>query len=476
MASGKKWLYLALFIIALFASLEVTPRTVVMKLTIPSDSSFIDNTGPYGTSKLAEYLESKGLDVATISSIEQINELELNKYTDIIYLVIAPVNFTIDYANEVSSKLSDLMVSKRVHVVVFDEYPLEGETALSLKMEKNIGCSQSFIIKASSLLSNQHALIYFRDGVSLPSGYTSYIVNPSSPDIPLYNIQVSPELFFQISSYTGERNVIPLAFVWPGVEGGSTWSLVAGACKGGKGGVVLVADSTIAINMAGENDTRYLDESYKIIVSTIPESDRLSGSANILVVVDEYIYSSNPNSLAIRFHPSFIIVYLSSIYSNVEKTVIYKLEEHNLLGLVGLILGLLVVLSSWLATSYASRISSEEEKRRFGIKGRLGSVKRKLALPRFFAWHSTLVNECERIRKSLASSNVEELIRLQEDPDSRALVEELYRELDALCKRVNIIMQYLPIWGFRISRVREVYEILSGVLKLSPLNSIEESE
>ncbi len=462
MALKKRWLILALLVIGLLASLQAVPREIVLKFTIPGNASFIENEGPYGTSLLAEYLQKKGLEIVTVPSIDAINNLDLDNYQDIIYLVISPVNFTSEYAmKKVYTQLTDLTVSKRVHLVIFDEYPTKGEVLLAENFEKDICGDRYFIISDEVVPINEYATAIFYDGLQLPTGYTSFISSPDFKDRPLISTPGAVD-FTKLSILTYPVN--PLGLVWPGPEGGTSWNLMAASCKGYKGGVVLVADSTIAINMAAQNNTNYLEASYDLITATLPYNNN-----NTLVVVDEYIYSSNPQSLVVKLHPSFLLIYLAQIYDRIEGYALDRLSQANLAGLIAALLGLLILLASWLSTTYASRIKREEDRLLKSITRRKKTRKRLLTMPGFVGSYHELQSVCERARKELKAMRIDDIIRAQDNSDLRRLVETLYEEVEGSCRgRVNPILVFLPLWGGRIRRIRESVDLLASLLRIRP--------
>lgn len=466
MALKKRWLILALLVIGLLASLQAVPREIVLKFTIPGNASFIENEGPYGTSLLAEYLEEKGLDVVTVPSIDAIRDLDLGNYQDIIYLVISPVNITSEYAmKNVYTQLKDLTASKRVHLVVFDEYPTKGEVLLAENFEKDICGDRYFIISDEVVPINEYATAIFYDRLQLPTGYTSFISSPDFKDRPLVSTPGVVD-FTKLGILTYPVN--PLGLIWPGPEGGTSWNLMAASCKGYKGGVVLVADSTIAINMAARNNTDYLEASYDLITATLPYNNN-----DTLVVIDEYIYSSNPQSLVVKLHPSILLIYLVKIYERVEGYALNRLSQENLAGLIAALLGLLILLASWLSTTYASRIKREEDTLLKSITRQKKTKKRLPTMPGFIGSYHELQSVCERARKELKAMRIDDLIRAHDNSDLRKLVETLYEEVEGSCKvRVNPILVFLPIWGGRIRRIRESIDLLASLLRIRPAETM----
>ncbi|MEB3765482.1 MAG: hypothetical protein GSR77_04890 [Desulfurococcales archaeon] len=468
MALKKRWLILALLVIGLLASLQAVPRQLVLKFTIPGNASFIENDGPYGTSLLAEYLQEKGLEIVTVPSIDAIDDLDLGNYQDIIYLVISPVNFTSEYAmKNVYTKLTDLTVSKRVHLVIFDEYPTKGEILLAENFEKDICGERYFVISDEVTPINEYATAIFYNGIRLPTGYTSFISSPDFKDRPLVSTPGVVD-FTKLSILTYPVN--PLGLVWPGPEGGTNWNLMAASCKGYKGGVVLVADSTIAINMAAENNTEYLEVSYDLITATLPYMNN-----NTLVIIDEYIYSSNPQSLVVKLHPSFLLIYLVQVYDRIEGYALDRLSQANLAGLIAALLGLLILLASWLSTSYASRLKRREDTLLKSIAGKKEGKKRRLAsMPGFIGSYHELQYVCERARKELKAMRIEDLMRAQDNSDLRRLMESLYREVEGSCRGgVNPVLAFLPVWGGRIRRIRESVELLASLLRVRPAETVK---
>ena len=473
MAFKKKWLTVAFIIVALLASLQSMPRSLVVELSVPGTAAYISNPSPYGTSILARALEKAGYTVKPIGGTQDLQSLNLQGYTDLVYLIIAPQNLTLQYARDVARTLNSISdeYGVRIHVIVFDELGLPGETVLLRAMGDSICPGRPYIKINNTVPANEYATILYDDGVKLPTGYTSsvqaYLIKEGKLEI------VSPtrwETQPQLPQRIDGEEI--LAAVMPAPDGLTpVWVPLAIACSSARGSIVAVADSTPAVNLATSNNTEYIREDIRMITYGIPRDNKT------IIIADGALYTNIANNIAIRLHPSFLLIAAASLYARAEQR---GLELVNALGLSGVLLilaGSIVMISTWGASSFASRKGRKEKRKgkkkeaslepKPSLRRSIGSL-RGLIAPR-----EALEKACVEAKRSLRAHSVRELAYSTPDPILRDIVLEGLREIETICSRRGLPGP-LPFWGWRVRRVEALLEEVLSLLKIKPVEGIQE--
>jgi len=464
MAVKKRWLALALIIVALLASLEAMPRSMVVQLAVPGTAAFVSNTGPYGTSMLAQKLESMGYKIQVIGGPGQLEQVDLGGYTDLVYLVVAPTNITATYAQAIARTLTSIAGAGhvRVHLVVFDELGLTGENVLARQVEAVV-CPQSGVYATIRTVTprNTYATILFSDGRSLATGLTSRID---------FTVQTGPGTFKELAGpswtmkpslpYSVQGVWTVEAAVFPSPAEKPLWVPAAAACVSGEGSVVLVADSTIAVNMAAQNDTAYLDEDIRLITLGVPPRNRT------LVVVDGSLYTDLSHNIMVRLHPSFLLLSLASAYRLAEARGLQFFQALGIKGLLTMLSGAVLMLATW----GASRISSERTPKKAGKRlepsgPSLGRIAR--GLMGVFGSYSRLERACKLAGQTIRGGSVRELALSIPDPAAREVAVGLLTDIEESCRvPFKQVLSYIPLWGGRARRVEEDLDLLLSILRL----------
>ncbi len=472
MAFKKKWLALALVIVALLASLQSMPRSLIVEISLPGTAAYVSNPTPFGTSILARSLEEAGYTVKPVAGVGDLASIDLNGYTDLVYLIVAPQNLTLQYAREITQSLNAISekYGVRVHVVVFDELGLPGEAVLLRSMGDTVCPGTPYIKINNTVPANEYATILFSDGVRLATGYTSnveaYVITGGKVNV------VSPKSWGAPPALP--QQVAPheeiLAAVTPAPDGYSpVWVPLAIGCSTPEGSIVAVADSTPAVNLATSNNTEYIREDIKLITYGIPRDNRT------IIVADGALYTNIANNLAIRLHPSFLLIAASAIYSRLEQR---GLELVNSLGLRGLLLvlaGSIVMVSTWGASTFASRKGEKTRWRQRRKEASLApqpSIRRGLSGIRgIIASREAMDKACAEAARLLKSHSVRELAYSMSDPGLREIVVADLAELESLCSRRGFPGP-LPLWGLRARRVRALVREVLSLLRIEPLEGV----
>ncbi len=433
----KRWLLLTVLLIGAIASLEVAPRSVVIKMTLPATSSCPCNDSPYGTSKFLDLLRGHGFDVVIVPSLADLNLSNLSRYDNVVVLAVAPTNLSGGYPDKIFETLEPH--TRRLIIAVFDEYPPDGEADLISKAEERLCGSGVGVVIAKLNPSNGRAVVHFADGTELESGYTSYLsYKGTDQPIAVYN-----------KPTTGQRlpgGLILQASVWPSSgQKSDIWTPLAATCSGPAGGVVVVADSSILINAALDANVSYGIESMRLINTTLT-------NGRTAVVILEDMYATSGVEVARRIHPSFLIIGVGRAYSSLEGRVLNALYRSGFGGLLALLVGGLIMLSTWASSNAAT-----------GMKG-----ERRRAKARRQVLASEYRGSCGEVIEGLGRYDISRLIQGTVDPALRAEAERLYRVAVSGCKR-----GYLDIlFPFRAARreaeAYRAYRLLLALLGLKP--------
>jgi len=456
-AWSKRWMMVAFFIIALTASLEYMPRNVLLQVAIPADASFPLNEGPTGTSILWARLQEEGYETAVIYGVSGLAG-RLEGKTDVVYLVVAGDN-PVGGALEEARQTIDYMLANgyRVHMVVLDEAPDPVVTAIANYTSTRVCGVPSPIISYRILNSTIVTIRGYAGGQlwTIPSGYTSYLIVGGQGPIVAAGV---PALPYELDGYTA----IAAAWPYPDPPYTGSWYLIGARCVGARGSTTLIADSTIAVNLAAQSVPDTIEYVVALIRDVAPNPN------TTLIVVDEQYYAGgdgdNQVNLLLRLHPSILLLALAKVYRDAELTILAFFARDRLLWLIILAAGMILLSATWLATPLSSRIRQAREKAalrlpRISLAHVLGS------------WHEAAA-ACEKAWRAA---------RMVPRPDRPAeAVEEhildALRRLETTCRIVKaapLPLKALPVWGWAAVRARR--SALTA-LALSGVVSAEEAE
>lgn len=342
MVVDRKLVIVMIIILALVAALEARPRLLVMTLSTPPDSPSPLNPGPYGSSILASRLSSR--EESSVIILPELPDLERARIeSDYIALVIigsdyleAPVmERTIDLVEDIIyGRLPG--VSGRLILVYADERPKE-EFLDDLERLQAILCGEArALISPRTLSRNTTAVVHAWSDEILVTGYTSYISKASNPLEPLALWREYPR------SGLLEDGIIAVA--WPSTQPISLpnmWYPLAYYCEGPLGGVILIADSTLLINLA-QNVT----EEYLALLANTVELIAGGSSVTYVFVAEHYTSDEFEGSVAAGIHPSILIISLLNTYYSLEPSLVDFITRVMPLFALGLISGMALILLS----------------------------------------------------------------------------------------------------------------------------------
>ena len=454
MAASKRWLAVALLIIALSASLEYMPRNIIFQAAIPADAAFPLNEGPSGTSRLWQKLADLGYRQAIVYASSGLAG-RLENITDVVFLLVAPDTPTGDATVATQRVLDTLLDSgRRVHVILLDEAPSREAYEFYRYAWTRI-CGGTPPLVSNRILNNTVATIVAVAGGKtwrLPTGYTGYISGPDGRAP--YTSPAQPLL-----EETGQGTVY-FAAAWPYPEPGAEglWYLVGARCATGKGSVTVLADSTVAVNLAAVTSPEDLEFTVTLVRSVAPNPD------STLILVDEAFYAGGGGqevNLVLRLHPSVLALAFAHVYRAVEREALQAFVERNIYWLIPAAVGLILLSSSWIATQASAKEVYEEKaekarKRRWRVPKPLAGV--------VGSW-SGAAAAC---REALEQAG----IAPEWGPEPvRDHIRHHRGRLESTCRLVSkapLPLRLIPLWGWAARRARDHARALLELAGLPP--------
>ncbi|MCE4600346.1 MAG: hypothetical protein F7C38_02100 [Desulfurococcales archaeon] len=444
---SRKWLGFLLVLIAVIASLEYLPRDLLVRVAIPQDASYPLNEGPSGTSILWRALEKRGFKTKIVYGLSGMPDLA--GYKDLVYLAVGGVTREGTGLKEAYSLLEKARArGLRIHYVLLDEAPTPPVRDLTRQASLLICGSIPPQIRGilNSTISTFYGLVQ-GEGYDIPTGFTGYITFTGDPIV----YPVKPLLPQELNSFTA----IAAAWPYPAEPYQGKWYIVGVECRSARGSVVLIADSTIAVNLVTGTYNKSLD----YIVNLI--ADRVASPETTLVVSDEELYVAPGNEnvqLILSLHPSILLLAASRLYGKAESVATSLMAKKGLTPL--LIAGIASILASAALYSSLPPRTGKEGRRGSRIAG-FGAILS--SLKTLFAPLDSVVPLCSIASRYLelpvsgVSHNVErELNRLKD-----SIVRECSR-----VERMRVFSRFLPVWGLvkrRLESSLVVYLSLAGI-------------
>lgn len=431
---SRKLLAVALLLIALTASLEYTPRNILLRVAIPVNAPYPLNDSPSGTSILWRSLGEAGYKTAIVYGLSGLPRLE--NVTDLVYLAVGgtlPEDAGLGEAYNLMKSAADGGV--RVHYMLFDENPKPPIVNLTLQVSRLIcGVDPPGVIGIlNSSLSTYYGVAGGREYV-LPTGYTGYIewmgapiAYPARPTLPQDYGAEGPAPSHRGPQGYGYR-VIAAAWPYPSPPHQGEWYAVGVECSSVKGSVVIVADSTITVNL----ETGTVSDSIEYLESLVGE--RVESPGTTLVVSDEELYvapGGEALQLVLSLHPSVLLVAVSRVYSSLESLALDALRSTGLSALI-----VAAVAATLVSAGVYSSIYGERRREPGKGRGRLS-----LTLP-FGSW-----------ARAYSACGVAERHARIPTLEGGPLGEEAARiagRIASRCERVrgaNLFFKLLPVWG-----------------------------
>ncbi len=425
---SKKWLALALVLVALLGSLEYMPRNILLRIAIPSNASYPLNNGPFGTSELWDFLRQKGFKTSIIYGYSGLPRVRGIK--DVVFLDIGGAS-TSEPSEAYKIINQYIREGVKVHFIMLDEKPTR--EIWNLLVNTSLAICDTIPPKVGGPLNSTFNDLYLTTGekdYDLPTGYTGYIIKNESPIVS----PGKPSLPMQLGDYTA------IAAAWPYANPPfrGNWYIVGVECRGDKGSIVIIADSTIAINLEGNSHPEALTAIEGIIKS------RISSPNTTLILVDEefYVQPGEGNlQLILSLHPSVFLLAFSRVYSAIESLIVHQLARRGLLPL--LIAGFTAILLS--ASLYSTRLTTKEHRKTRKTK-KSKSLKDILPSLGIGFWKDT-IRICEKASIIVPLSSGR--------GPTRGILDNLIESVEKDCNRIkkSLILRYIPIWGSLKRRV-----------------------
>jgi len=315
----RRYLAAALLFLLINAALEATPKDVVISLGISPTSASPRNPGPYGTSELAELLESEGYRVRIVASFGDIDYAVSKSASRVIVVVIAPENLSssdVDALVNLQSRGYSFLIAgenigNKLNKIVVPLSTLICGARISLLDPASIGKAYE---------ATERDLLVTR----LPGG--SFNVVPTGYDVPVAEIgkpaSSSRALTIGELSELGERlqaggisSLYPIAVSssLQALQASGGYPVVGVACERPGQALVVLGDSTPFTNMALEKSSaarRFASDVFGYLAGS-------SRREEVDVVFINSFYAGNL-SVAFKFHPSILLNLVASYYSQLE--------------------------------------------------------------------------------------------------------------------------------------------------------------
>lgn len=313
----KRLLIIAFIVIAILASMDARPRTIVLSIAMSEDSPSPLNTGDLGSSIFASKLEERGFNVVIVPSPLDLS-LALSKYDKAVivilgseYLSVKTVRETVKAIKASSGNLS------WIGFLLADEAPSQAFNTM-LEESQNVVCGEKVLSIGKTYLAPRTIIkLMLPSGTyTLLTGYTApvYFTSLASPGFAI----VAPENPTPLSNPPSpEVEAWMVGYAWPSTEPPrGLWYPIAGYCESSRGRVVVVGDTTMFINMT-------LSESPEALEAALGLTELAAGGkdAAIIFVQEHYVGEEALASIAFKILPSVVLTYIASLYSSAEDTV-----------------------------------------------------------------------------------------------------------------------------------------------------------
>ncbi len=335
MVANRSLLAIAFLLVLLAGSLEARPRTIVLSILVPEDSPSPSNEGPYGSSALFNGLREQGFRVAVAPQARDLESLDFGGKR-VALIVIGSDYFSRDTADSLLKALrymaSPSSGASDVAVIVADEAPREA--------------MRYFIERASRELcgGNHFTVIPGRPAVAasillLEPGGGSVAAEAGASGI-VAGLSVEARNFLAIAALAAVRGGAPpsadlngaearvIAYALPSPLDGSPVPVPAGVlCRGGKGTLVILADSSLLLNGSKVN----VEAGRALISWAFPGAE--PGDIVVVTVQEAYIGEGPVRDVAVRVHPSVVMVALAQALPELERGLAASIRSVEVLSL-----------------------------------------------------------------------------------------------------------------------------------------------
>ena len=356
----KKIIGALMLFLAITAAVESRPRLLVLTLTTPPDSPSPLNPGPYGSSILASRLSAEeSSEVVVLPDVSDLKRARLEADT-IVFVVIGSdyldrgvFEETVRVVEEATYGRLNNVRARSIMLLYADESPDEALLDPLLRLERRLCGRAEAIISPYTLGSDRAAVSIVGGEELLLTGYTSFIARSSDPMTPLIMWPIPP------GDQAREQGV--LAIAWPSsppLNPANLWYPVAYYCKGPLGGVILLADTTILINLAQNLTAEYT----RLFTGIVREA--VGGDGEVVYVFNLAHYSGRGfrESVAVRFHPSILVINALNAYVGIESSMINFMTRIIPVFALGLISGVALLLLALMRGYIDELLPSREEK------------------------------------------------------------------------------------------------------------------
>jgi hypothetical protein len=317
----RKLLALLFIVVAVFASMEVRPRTLVLSIVMSEDSPSPLNEGELGSSMFARVLEEAGFRVVVVPGAAELAGA-LSRY-DRVVLVVIGSDYLTEEAGRATARVLESYAGgedKWLGVLIADEAPGDGAKEILLAAQRVVcGGTALWIGDAFSSPATVAEFYLAETPLRVVTGYTAPVYSPQLGGVGYAVVPPgAPTPVPSPAEAGGDARII--GYAWPSTEAPrGLWYPIAGYCEGGgeaRGRVVVVGDSTMFLNSSLESG-----EAVKAAVGLV----RLAAGGEDAVVVfvqEHYVSGEELRSVVVKILPSVLLIALASAYSSVEEGIL----------------------------------------------------------------------------------------------------------------------------------------------------------
>ncbi len=335
MVANRSLLAIAFLLVLLAGSLEARPRTIVLSILVPEDSPSPSNTGPYGSSRLFEGLRDLGFNVAIAPQARDLESLDFEGKR-VALLVLGSDYFSRKAADSLLRALryiaSPSSGAGGVAVIVADEAPGEAMLGFIEGVSREL-CRGHYFTLVPGRPEAASTIALLEPGGDAVTGEAGVAGVVAGLGIEARNFLAIAALAAvrgggASSAELGGSEARVIAYAFPSPLDGSPVPVPAGvACRGERGALILLADSSMLLNGSEAN----VDAGRALLSWAFPGAD--PQEVVVVTVQEAYLGEGPARDIAVRVHPSVVMVALAQALPELERGLAASIRSVEILSL-----------------------------------------------------------------------------------------------------------------------------------------------
>ncbi len=324
----RKLLAIAFIIIAILASMEVRPRTLVLSFAMTEASPSPLNDGPLGTSIMAETLEEAGFRVVVLAEARDLVELALSERR-LAVIIIGSEYFTeraskgMIEALTILSEMMDRGGLERLSFLLADELPTEDFRRVMFKAQEAL-CAESILDIGGFMEVESTIAEFYLAGSTyrVATGLTAPVYSLIQGGVAVAPLPPGSETLIE-SPEGVEASMV--AYAWPSTRPlKGLWYPLAGLCSSPRGAVLVVGDTSLFLNAAIESGATTRD-----LLVDMARTLLGGGEGTVVFIQEHYVSEDLYNSIVVRILPSILLITLVDSYRSVEGRVLDAIASNG---------------------------------------------------------------------------------------------------------------------------------------------------